>query len=69
MLLLVLEPIIRAGLVHLVSDPGEVSSPLGHHVREVLTRRTNRWKPPKCGGLYRFLNLAEGAAPEGRAAC
>lgn len=59
MLLLVLEPFIRAGLVHLVPDPGEVSAPLGHHVREVLTRRTDGWKPPKSGGLYRFLKLAE----------
>lgn len=59
MLLLVLEPFIRAGLVHLVPDPGEVSAPLGHHVREVLTRRTDGWKPPKGGGLHRFLKLAE----------
>ncbi|MDX8123094.1 DUF4238 domain-containing protein [Janthinobacterium sp. GMG2] len=58
-LLLVLEPFIRAGLVHLVPDPGEVSAPLGHHVRDVLTRRTNGWKPPKSGGLYRSLKLAE----------
>jgi hypothetical protein len=59
MLLLVLEPFIRAGLVHLVPDPSEVSAPLGHHVREVLTRRTLGWKPPKGGGLHRFLKLAE----------
>jgi hypothetical protein len=59
MLLLMLEPFIRAGLVHLVPDPGEVSAPLGHHAREVLTRRTDGWKPPKSGGLYRFLKLAE----------
>ena len=59
MLLLKLEPFIRAGLVHLVPDPGEVSAPLGHHVREVLTRRTDGWKPPKGGGLYRFLELAK----------
>jgi len=32
MLLLVLKPFIRAGLVHLVPDPGEVSALLGHHV-------------------------------------
>ena len=36
-----------------------VSAPLGHHVREVLTRRTLGWKPPKGGGLSRFLKLAE----------
>ena len=59
MLLLVLEPFIRAGLVHLVPDPGEVSAPLGHHVREVLTRRTDGWKPPKGCGQQRFLKLAE----------
>lgn len=59
MLLLVLEPFIRAGLVHLVPDPGEVSAPLGHHVQEVLTRRNLGWTPPKGGGLHRFLNLAE----------
>ncbi|NRR32188.1 DUF4238 domain-containing protein [Oxalobacteraceae bacterium] len=59
MLLLVLEPFIRSGLVHLVPDPGEVSAQLGHHVREVLTRRTDGWKPPKGGGLHHFLKLAE----------
>lgn len=59
MLLLVLDPFIRAGRVHLVPDPGEVSAPLGRHVREVLTRRTDGWKPPKSGGLYRFLKLAK----------
>ncbi|MFX5840020.1 hypothetical protein ABTE60_22160, partial [Acinetobacter baumannii] len=51
MLLLVLEPFIRAGLVHLVPDPGEVSATLGHHVQEALTRRTFGWKPPKGDGL------------------
>ncbi|MCM5682971.1 DUF4238 domain-containing protein [Schlegelella sp. S2-27] len=59
MLLLVLEPFIRAGLVHLVPDPGEVSPALGHHVREVLTRRTDGWKPPEGSGMHRFLKLAE----------
>jgi hypothetical protein len=59
MLLLVLEPFIRAGLVHLVPDPGEVSAPHGHHVREVLTRRTDGWKPPKGRSLHHFLKLAE----------
>ena len=59
MLLLVLEPFIRAGLVHLVPDPGEVSAPLGHHVREVLTRRTAGWEPPQGGGLHRIRKLAE----------
>lgn len=59
MLLLVLEPFIRAGLVHLVPDPGEVSAPLGQHVQDVLTRRTDGQKPPKIGGLYRFLKLQE----------
>lgn len=58
-LLLVLQPFIRAGLVHLVPDPGEVSAPLGHHVREVLTRRTLGWEPPKGSGLRRFLKLAK----------
>lgn len=38
MLLLVLEPFIRAGLVHLVPAPSEVNAPLGRHVREVLAR-------------------------------
>lgn len=59
MLLLKLQRFIRAGLVHLVPDPGEVSAPLGHHVRGVLTRRTFGWKSPKGGGLHRFLKLAE----------
>lgn len=57
-LLLVLEPFIRAGLVHLVPEPGEVSAPLGQHVREVLTQRTAGWKPPR-GGLHRLLKLGE----------
>ncbi len=59
MLLLVLEPFIRAGLVHLVPDPGDVSGPLGHHVREVLMRRTDGWKPPEGGGMRRLQKLAE----------
>lgn len=59
MLLLKLEPFIRAGLVHLVPDPGEVSAALGHHVREAYMRRTLGWKPPKGSGLHRFLKLAE----------
>jgi hypothetical protein len=58
-LLLMLEPFIRAGLVHLVPDPGEICAPLGHHVREVLTRRAEGWKPPNSDGLYGFLKLAE----------
>lgn len=58
MLLLVLEPFIRAGVVHLVPDPGEVNAPFGKHVREVLARRTAGWKPPQ-GGLHRFLKLGE----------
>lgn len=59
MLLLILEPFIRAGLVHLVPDPGEVSAALGHHVREVLTRRTDGWNPPEGAGMRRFHKLAE----------
>jgi len=59
MLLLKLEPFIRAGLVHLVPEPGEVSAPLGHRVREILTRRTREWKPPEGRDLHRFLKLAE----------
>lgn len=59
MLLLILEPYIRAGLVHLVPDPGEISAPLGHHVRKVLTQRTEGWKPPKGDGQKRFLELAK----------
>ena len=58
LLLLKLEPFIRAGLVHLVPDPSEVSAPLGQHVREVLTHRTAGWKPPK-GGLHSLLKLGE----------
>lgn len=58
MLLFKLEPYIRAGLVHFVPDPGEVCAPLGQHVRQVLTRRTAGWKPPK-GGLHQRLKLAE----------
>lgn len=57
-LLLKLEPYIRAGRVHLVPDPGEVCAPLGLHVREVLTHRTAGWKPPE-GGLHKRLKLAE----------
>ncbi|TCK32463.1 uncharacterized protein DUF4238 [Paraburkholderia sp. BL8N3] len=59
MLLLVLEPFIRTGLVHLVPDPGEVNASLGRHVRQVLTRRTLGWEPPKGGGLHRLFKLAE----------
>jgi len=59
MLLLVLEPFIRAGLVHLVPDPGEISAPLGHHVRQVLSRRTDDWKPPKGSDQQRFQDLAK----------
>jgi hypothetical protein len=58
LLLLKLERFIRAGLVHLVPDPGEVCAPLGQNVREVLTHRTAGWKPPK-GGLHRLLKLGE----------
>lgn len=58
LLLLKLEPFIRAGLVHLVPDPGEVSAALGQHVREVLTHRTAGWKPPK-RGLHSLLKLGE----------
>ena len=58
LLLLKLKPFIRAGLVHLVPDPGEVSAALGQHVHEVLTHRTAGWKPPK-GGLHRLLKLGE----------
>lgn len=58
LLLFKLEPYIRAGLVHLVPDPGEVCAPLGQHVRQVLTRRTAGWNPPK-GGLHQLLKLAE----------
>lgn len=58
LLLLKLEPYIRAGLVHFVPDPGEVCAPLGQHVRQVLTHRTAGWRPPK-GGLHQRLKLAE----------
>jgi hypothetical protein len=58
LLLFKLEPFIRAGLVHLVPDPGEISAALGQHVREVLTHRTAGWKPPR-GGLHRLLKLGE----------
>lgn len=58
LLLLKLEPFIRAGRVHLVPDPGEVSAALGQLVREVLTHRTAGWKPPK-GGLNRLLKLGQ----------
>lgn len=58
LLLFKLEPYIRAGLVHFVPDPGEVSAPLGQHVRQVLTRRTAGWEPPM-GGLHQRLKLAE----------
>lgn len=57
-LLLKLKPFIRAGLVHLVPDPGEVCAPLGQLVRDVVTDRTAGWKPPK-GGLHRLLKLGE----------
>lgn len=58
MLLLKLEPFIRAGLVHLVPDPGEVCEPLGQLVRDALTDRTAGWNPPT-GGLHRLLKLGE----------
>ncbi|MBI5926709.1 MAG: hypothetical protein HY836_14055 [Aquabacterium sp.] len=57
-LLLKLEPFIRAGLVHLVPDPCEVCAPLGQLVRDVITDRTAGWKPPT-GGLHRLLKLGE----------
>jgi hypothetical protein len=57
-LLLKLEPFIRAGLVHLVPDPGEVCATLGQLIRDVVTDRTAGWKPPK-GGLNRLLKLGE----------
>jgi hypothetical protein len=41
-----------------VPDPGEVTAPLGQHVREVLTHRIAGWKPPR-GGLHRLLKLGE----------
>lgn len=58
MLLFMLEPFIRAGLVHLVPDPGDVSGLFGRHVREVIALRTDGWKAPK-GGMHRFLELAK----------
>ena len=58
LLLFKLVPYIRAGLVHLVPDPGELCAPLGLHVREVLTHRTAGWEPPT-GGLHQRLKLAE----------
>jgi hypothetical protein len=58
LLLFKLQPYIRAGLVHLVPDPGEVCAPLGQHVRQVLTRRAAGWEPPK-GGLHQRLKLGE----------
>lgn len=58
-LLLKLEPFIRAGVVHLVPEPGEVNAPLGHHVREVLTQRINEWERPEGSDLRRFMKLAE----------
>lgn len=57
LLLFKLEQYIRAGVVHLVPDPGEVCAPLGLHVREVLTHRT-AGKPPNVG-LHKRLKLAE----------
>lgn len=62
LLLFKLEPFIRAGVVHLVPDPGEVSAALGQHVREVLTHRTAGWKPPK-GGLHRLLKFRGRGTP------
>ncbi|WP_096695609.1 DUF4238 domain-containing protein [Polaromonas sp. AER18D-145] len=58
LLLLVLEPFIRAGLVHLVPDPCDVNANLGLHVREVLERRTLGWTPPR-EGLHRLMKLGE----------
>ena len=58
LLILKLEPFIRAGLVHLVPEPSEVSAALGQHVREVLSHRTAGLKPNK-RGLQRLLKLGE----------
>jgi hypothetical protein len=59
LLLLRLEPFIRAGVVHLVPDPSDVNAHLGQHIRSVLERRTLGWRPPS-GGLYHLLKLGEG---------
>jgi hypothetical protein len=58
LLLFRLVPYIRAGLVHLVPDPGELCTPLGLYVREVLTHRTCGRESPT-GGLHQRLKLAE----------
>jgi hypothetical protein len=58
LLLLVLEPFIRAGVVHLVPDPADINAHLGQHVRDVLEQRTRGWKPPR-QSLHRLLKLGD----------
>ncbi len=45
LLLLKLEPFIRAGFVHLIPDPSDLNPLLGREVRALATQRTADWKP------------------------
>lgn len=45
LLLLTLEPFIRAGFVHLIPDPGDFNPEFGRSVLNMAMRRTAGWKP------------------------
>lgn len=58
LLLLVIEPFIEAGVVHLIPDPGDFDAGFGMSVLQMAERRTAGWTPSlKSAGLMK--NLAQ----------
>jgi len=49
LLLLVLEPYIQAGLVHLIPDPGDFNPQFGMSALRMAEQRTAGWKPSRKG--------------------
>lgn len=47
LLLLLLEPYIRAGYVHLIPDPGDFNSQFGMLALQMAEQRTGGWKPDR----------------------
>ena len=47
LLLLVLEPYIRSGYVHLIPDPGDFNSQFGMSALQLAEERTAGWKPDR----------------------
>ncbi|GLR26038.1 DUF4238 domain-containing protein [Limnobacter litoralis] len=47
LLLLLLEPYIRAGYVHLIPDPGDFNSQFGMSALQMAEQRTAGWKPDR----------------------